>query len=1437
MIVTLYALCIKSGAQSNSILGSEIQWKSTVNDTYEIKIIVYCQDNLTPLWNLPLISSDSCAANINISTDSALGHLTEELTSVCPSGQNYGQYFQWGGFKVVKHTLSYKILLGNADPNCCWYKIHWAACCRIATSTGFANTPYSTDAWLNRSIKNNQSPEFRNPPDVFLQVNRTVRYSHEVLDLDGDSLSYALVAPNGGSYSSNLSYGYPLNCVGDNNPSVSPTVSGFNLNPGTGEIIFTPKKYQSSIYKLMVSEWRKDTMGHYKVIGKTAREMCMIVIPYLFNHTPVASSPQSSYETCAGSPICISVYTMDQDQSDNSYIKWNMGNTNASWLLNWNDTYPEKESGHLCWTPVDQEVRALPYYFTATVTDDHCYINGMSAKNYAIMVRPRMKASTRVQELKPGKYAITLRRDAVVDTRASSITFYASTVVGETLNKLIVYNVSNKDSATLNYYFGEEGKYIIRTVINYGNCSNTYLDTVVVKEKPEFSRISGEAFCNTNSDCKMDKDETAIPGTLITTRPFTQTVFTDSAGHYNLFLDSGVYIINAELPDYLKKIKLSDVCPTNGNYNVAITDKLIYTTGNNFSEDIIKVPILSVDFNQSRMRLCNYVTGYLEYGNIGTKDTFNVKVFLVLPRNIHYNSSSEVCDIIGDTLVFHIDTLKAGKKSVINVVTEIDCNSKLTGEYRCFRFGISPDNLRYNNLVTPKGYDFSNIKTKAECLDSGYLKFSILNDGEAMNDSNEYRLFHNSKLCYSGRFRLGALGKKEFMIASATGIYRLEANQNFYYPTFSNPHSVIRACADSLLTDTGNLNSMETSREGYTFKEKCYRLVSAYDPNTITVVPEGIGELKIVKRGIPLQYRIDFQNTGKDTAYDIIVTDTLPLFLDLSTLEWGGASHYYTTDISGPNKNILKFSFRKIFLVDSNANEPGSHGFITFSIKPFSNIASGTKIENSASIFFDFNDPVTTNSAWVTVSDADQLSPDFPSKLIKFPTLNLDLIPDVCVNSGPLDLNLLTHLRPEFRNGSLGKWYINKAPLSSSIFNPEKIKVGWGDTIPVKVFAEYNYNFLGSMIKDTITFKVQPAPRVTLSMPIRYYSHCDSTSKGFDITGTVPQSSKSKSRFLIDQIEIKGNTFVPSGYDSGWHKVTHIFESANGCSAFADDSFYIEEIPDFEIQSDITSGCNLAQSHFSAVQFNEPGQESQYLWDFGDPQSGSLNLSTLSNPVHAFQLPGQYAVRCIITRPRSGCKGKSRNTILIKVSEVPELTLRFTPDSPFYAGVSNPEFSFHGVNINQLVEIKSWKWWWDEPIDYEHPDDTIPDVLHRYAQDTASHTVTCQITSTEGCTAEIKRTVKINAEIYAFVPNAFTPDGNGLNEKFKAEVSGIRSMEMRIYNQWGELVYCSQKDSDIGWDGQFDGLPAPCGIYIYKLNITGYYGEERSLEGTLHLIR
>lgn len=139
------------------------------------------------------------------------------------------------------------------------------------------------------------------------------------------------------------------------------------------------------------------------------------------------------------------------------------------------------------------------------------------------------------------------------------------------------------------------------------------------------------------------------------------------------------------------------------------------------------------------------------------------------------------------------------------------------------------------------------------------------------------------------------------------------------------------------------------------------RVIGSFDPNDKTESNAGIIQPSFISQGSSLQYVIRFQNTGSDTAFNVVVRDTLSNRVDLTTLDMVTASHPYTLSIE--NGNHLAWTFRNILLPDSNVNEPASHGYIVYRIRPRADVMAGETIHNTASIYFDYNLPVLTNDA------------------------------------------------------------------------------------------------------------------------------------------------------------------------------------------------------------------------------------------------------------------------------------------------------------------------------------------------------------------------------------------------------------------------------------------------------------------------------------------
>jgi uncharacterized repeat protein (TIGR01451 family) len=130
---------------------------------------------------------------------------------------------------------------------------------------------------------------------------------------------------------------------------------------------------------------------------------------------------------------------------------------------------------------------------------------------------------------------------------------------------------------------------------------------------------------------------------------------------------------------------------------------------------------------------------------------------------------------------------------------------------------------------------------------------------------------------------------------------------------------------------------------------------ASFDPNMKEVFPVDVEPAY----SDWMTYTVYFQNTGNAPAYKVRITDTLDENLDPASFEVLGFSHTAQVGLKG---QALVFNFSGINLPDSNSDEKQSHGYFQYRVKPLKNLLEGTKIHNTAYIFFDYNKPVVTNT-------------------------------------------------------------------------------------------------------------------------------------------------------------------------------------------------------------------------------------------------------------------------------------------------------------------------------------------------------------------------------------------------------------------------------------------------------------------------------------------
>lgn len=289
----------------------------------------------------------------------------------------------------------------------------------------------------------------------------------------------------------------------------------------------------------------------------------------------------------------------------------------------------------------------------------------------------------------------------------------------------------------------------------------------------------------------------------------------------------------------------------------------------------------------------------------------------------------------------------------------------------------------------------------------------------------------------------------------------------------------------------------------------------------------------------------------------------------------------------------------------------------------------------------------------------------------------------------------------------------------------------------------------------------------------------------------------------------------------GNHPVTLVVEDNNGCV----DSF-TQIISYFPVPAvvvvDPTEILGCAPQEVTITNLSFP-IDSTYtiIWDLGDG-----NNSTAVSPIHIYQDPGLYNVSVDITSP-IGCQTDAAWNNLIRIRPTPTAGFSFNPTAV-------NSFDSEVVFTDESIDAAFWTWeFGDEGFAY------IPDPVYIFP-DTGLQRVEQIVEHPEGCRDTLVRFIDVIPEYRYFIPNAFTPNLDGLNDDFLGAgfFENIASFRMIILNRWGELIFETLNPGE-GWNGQKynNGNQSPGGVYVYKIKLTGARGNTVQLEGFVTLVR
>jgi gliding motility-associated-like protein len=282
---------------------------------------------------------------------------------------------------------------------------------------------------------------------------------------------------------------------------------------------------------------------------------------------------------------------------------------------------------------------------------------------------------------------------------------------------------------------------------------------------------------------------------------------------------------------------------------------------------------------------------------------------------------------------------------------------------------------------------------------------------------------------------------------------------------------------------------------------------------------------------------------------------------------------------------------------------------------------------------------------------------------------------------------------------------------------------------------------------------------------------------------------------------------------------------ANGCSGRTNATVNIYTPVQVNFLALPPDGCKPLNVQFLFTPSPQV-QDSSWVWDFGDVISPD-NSSTLEDPGHTYVDEGNYIVTLTLTSI-NGCT--HTGTLPVNVYAKPTADFYWLPE---VSNMENPLVDF----IDASTGANYWYWNFGDPSTGINNESGIAYPSHFYS-DSGTFEVLLIVEANHGCSDTITKLITIYPEIIIYMPNAFTPDNNQLNDVWLPSIVGIpaEGFEISIFDRWGKIVYTTNEITK-GWDGRINGTVAPIGVYVWVMHYLDPTGKEYKRRGNVTLLR
>ena len=1467
--------------KASHMMGADVSYKCLGNGKYKIIAKVYrdCRGIPMGIVSFGAYAGTNGGNGCGSYTLSGLSRVKiTDITSRCSTASSpcSPSNSTTGNQGTEEHTFEATIDF-NASPLSNF--LNKSTCCEVtfyvnenarngAITTGASGQNFYSTCMINicnlKKMKDkcNNSPQLSNPPFAILCCNQPWYFNNGAIDtLDYDSISYRLVDGLQGiphssiTYSSPFSSQYPMTpiCVPPTtikctpNPKTNPP-RGFYFDTSNADVIVTPTKCDEvPVLCIEQIEWRKDTSGVYRIIGRTRRDMQLWIRDDCgYNKSPVINGP-FSYKVCEGEKICFKIkitdetFTPNQTTPDTVLGKWNAGIPGATFKVV--DPKLREKEYEFCWTPPIGSASDVLYSFTVTATDQHCSPPANSIRSFKVKVNPKPTSKRRYTQLKCGKFAM----EAYNTYAAASYSWS----VRDTLAKELFY--STKKTDTMNYYYG--GKYIIvHKLISSSSCVTIYSDTVILTQPPKVILAKADSFAcygttftlkakviagkptlkykwnngdtldyttikNFKKDSTLMLEVTDGDGCKFrdTTYTFVKPLPVISLGPDKVICTYETNTFDGQNNDTVKYLwsrgDTTRYITTNlkGQYWVRITDTTFKCVNYDTAALVVNDTVISnAGPNQA---ICDKDTFTLTashrppllsptytWGGLGTLSTYKLKSDIakstymftlktVLTQNGH------VCEDL-DTMFVRVKPLP--KISWSPKPLKPQCYSY--GSIWTEPFLVKPHNLGTYDIWNGDKFKKSGNITYGYTPYNGRFLFNIT-------------LLDNSKLQGGNNYTT----KMYVKFADTSGCSNMDSTTQTIYGTPMITLVPKTICQDigSMMMDV--LRSKPASKNGVYMRWDVVRAPSGIDTSKLLFNISGGGTPNIkFNFGAPSQDEYQGKYTFKLIVRDLVTgcqsTDTVdvtviaePNVIIKTIPDYCVNSGINISMFDYITVNGVKPTGGTIYIQDVNGDRTNP--------KVTTNISTGVFKTSTGPGVYNIK-YISTQFGCTRIDSFNIIVHDTSDLRVKDTT--------ICASAIPLDV---LKLAVSNKGGTIVSY------PDGRFFNGTTTPTGY-------VPGPYKWMMIGLTpynCQDTEYAKITIVniPKLKFVKPIE---GCE-----FDtITLKIDTQYLNGGAFNWLPMATFGPTmsrkYVPTSTDTALGYVDVRVDWAvakNVCpNPFDTVRVYIHQYPDpmFTYQN----GCEPLNTTFTPTE-RKGINPSLLTYDW---YVSANRVSTNNGSVpYLFLTQGQYQVTLSITNVEG--KKQCNGTITQTVNVYPKPSVVFNTDPLYKTTVALPKFktvNTSSVNQNPFVTNMKYSWTWGKT--YKIGSDTLKNSNIVFGKDTGIYWIKLVVTTDKGCKDSSMKRVLIGPDIIIFVPDAFTPDNAGpnTNNTFQPVILNHKTYQILIFNRWGEKMY-ETADLTKGWDGNFLGNPAQQGVYVYRMIVTSQDDKAYEFNGTFTLLR